>query len=165
MKHIQANKFFSDLRGFMLRGSIIDMAVGIAVGGAFTTLVHALVSDVIMPPIGLAIGNVNFMNLFVVLKRGKTPGPYPTPELAQKAGAVTLNYGAFINDVISFFVISLTLFVLIRYIRDLEQLLVHKQAVAPTTKVCPRCCSTIPIAANRCPQCTSELGSSSPAAT
>lgn len=152
-------KFFSDLRAFMMRGNILDMAVGIAVGGAFTTVVHAIVTDIIMPPIGLVIGNSNFSNLFLVLKAGKKPGPYSTPAIAQKAGAVTFNYGAFINDVISFLIISLVLFLLVRYIGQFEHMLNRqKAAAAPTTKSCPRCCSTIPIAATRCPNCTSELG-------
>jgi large conductance mechanosensitive channel len=153
------SKFFQDFRAFMNRGNILDMAVGIAVGGAFTIVVQSFVKDIIMPPIGLAIGNVNFRNLFWVLKGGKAPGPYPTAELAQKAGAVTLNYGTFVNDVISFFIIGLAVFLLVRYIRKIEKNFERQKAVeaAPTTKACPRCCSTIAVAATRCPNCTSEL--------
>ncbi|MGH8272725.1 MAG: large conductance mechanosensitive channel protein MscL [Gammaproteobacteria bacterium] len=152
-------KFFADFRAFMNRGNIMDMAVGIAVGGAFTIVVKSLVSNVIMPPIGLAIGNVNFRNLFWVLKAGKTPGPYHTADLAQKAGAVTLNYGTFVNDVISFLIIGFAVFMLVRYISKLEgEFTPKEEPAAPTTKACPRCCSTIPLAATRCPNCTSELG-------
>lgn len=156
------SKFFSGLRAFMMRGNILDMAVGIAVGGAFTTIVHSVVSDIIMPPIGLAIGDVNFDNLFVVLKPGKTPGPYHTPALAQQAGAVTLNYGAFINNIITFLIVSFVMFMLVRYIRDIEQLFGGGQPASPTSKPCPRCCTSIPVAATRCPNCTSELGQATP---
>jgi large conductance mechanosensitive channel len=152
------SKFLQDFRAFMNRGNILDMAVGIAVGGAFTILVQSLVRDVIMPPIGMAIGNANFRNLFWVLKPGDTPGPYSTADLAQKAGAVTLDYGTFINDVISFLIIGFVVFVMVRYARKLQELFEHEAvAAAPTTKSCPRCCSQIPLAATRCPNCTSEL--------
>jgi large conductance mechanosensitive channel len=152
--------FFKDFRAFLNRGNILDVAVGIAVGGAFTIVVKSLVSNIIMPPIGMAVGDVNFKNLFWVLQRGKTPGPYTTVALAQKAGAVTLNYGQFIDDVLSFLIIGFAVFMLVRYVTKLEHVFSHKEAAAPpTTKQCPRCCSTIAIAATRCPNCTSELAS------
>lgn len=149
-----------EFREFAMRGSVIDMAVGIVIGGAFGTIAKSLVADVLMPPIGLLLGNVDFSDLFVVLKTGKTPGPYATLAQAQSAGAVTVNYGTFVNTVVSFFIVALAVFFLIRGINRLRQ---REEAAppSPTTRVCPYCITTVPIAATRCPACTSQLEAAS----
>ena len=147
---------FKEFKEFAIKGSVIDMAVGIVVGAAFGTIVASFVADVIMPPIGLLLGKVDFANLFVVLKSGTIAGPYPTIAAAKQAGAVTLNYGAFINTIISFLIIAFAVFLVIRSINRMKA----KQeaaAPAPTTKECPFCYVAIPLKANRCPHCTSQL--------
>jgi len=146
-----------EFKEFAMRGNVVDMAVGIIIGAAFGTIVNSLVSDVIMPPIGLLLGNVDFSNLFIVLKEGSAAGPFASLAEAQKAGAVTLNYGAFINTIISFLIVAFAVFLLIRGINRLRK---REEAppAEPTTKECPHCLSTIPIKASRCAFCTSELG-------
>ena len=146
-----------EFKEFAMRGNVVDMAVGIIIGAAFGTIVTSLVSDVIMPPIGLLLGNVDFSNIFAVLKEGKTPGPYASLAVAKAAGAVTMNIGVFINTIINFIIIAFAIFLLIRNINRLKQ---EKGAppAAPTTKDCAYCFSSIPIKATRCPNCTSELG-------
>jgi large conductance mechanosensitive channel len=139
-----------------MRGNVIDMAVGIIIGAAFGTIIATLVSDVLMPPIGLLLGNVDFSNLFIVLKEGKIAGPYATVAAAKEAGAVTLNYGLFLNTVINFLIVAFAIFFLIRSINALKKKEVAPPAV-PTTKDCPHCLSAIPIKATRCGHCTSEL--------
>jgi large conductance mechanosensitive channel len=146
-----------DFREFAMRGNVVDMAVGIIIGGAFGTIVKSLVDDVIMPPIGLLLGGVDFSNLFVVLKEGATAaGPYAALADAKAAGAVTLNLGLFINTVITFLIVAFAVFLLIRAINSLKKK-EEAPAAAPTTKECPFCVSAIPIKARRCPACTSEL--------
>ena len=145
-----------EFKDFAMRGNVIDMAVGIIVGAAFGTIVKSLVDDIIMPPIGFLLGNVDFSNLFVVIKAGKIIGPYATLAAAKAAGAVTLNIGVFLNTIISFSIIAFSVFLIIKQIN----LLKRKEAVAaamPTTKDCSYCLSAIPIKASRCPHCTSEL--------
>ncbi len=146
-----------EFKKFAMRGNVVDMAVGIIIGAAFGTIVKSLVADVIMPPIGLLLGNVDFSNLFVVLKQGATAGPYETLAIAQEAGAVTINYGAFINTIISFLIVAFAVFLIIRSINKLKA---EEEAppAEPTTKECPQCFSTIPIKAKRCGFCTSDLG-------
>ncbi len=147
-----------EFKEFAMRGSVVDMAVGIIIGAAFGTIVKSLVSDVIMPPIGLLLGNVDFANLFVVLKEGATAGPYASLADAQAAGAVSMNYGVFVNTIISFVIVAFAVFLIIRNINRLRR----KEEAAPaepTTKECPHCFSTIAIKATRCPHCTSELKS------
>lgn len=146
-----------EFKKFAMRGNVIDMAVGIIVGSAFGAIVKSIVDDVIMPPIGLLLGNVDFSNLFVTLKQGLTPGPYASLADASAAGAVVIRYGIFINTIVSFLIIALVIFFLIRSINKLTE---KKEApAAPTTKACPYCLSTIAIQATRCPHCTSELKS------
>jgi len=147
---------FKEFKEFAMRGNVVDMAVGIIIGGAFGTIVKSLVTDVIMPPIGMLLGNVDFSELFMVLKSGGTPGPYVTLADAQAAGAVTINYGIFINSVISFVIVAFAVFALIKGINSLKR---QEEAppAEPTTKECPFCFSTISIKASRCPNCTSEL--------
>jgi large conductance mechanosensitive channel len=145
-----------EFKAFAMRGNVIDMAVGIIIGAAFGTIIATLVSDVLMPPIGLLLGNVDFSNLFIVLKEGKIAGPYATVAAAKGAGAVTLNYGLFVNTVVNFLIVAFAIFFLIRGMNSLKK---KEEAppVAPTTKECPHCLSTIPIKATRCGHCTSEL--------
>ncbi len=145
-----------EFKEFAMRGNVVDMAVGIIIGAAFGTIVKSLVADIIMPPIGLLLGNVDFSNLFIVLKQGATAGPFATIAEAQKAGAVTINYGMFANTVISFIIVAFSVFLLIRAINRLQR---EEEAPPeePTTKECPHCLSTIPIKATRCGHCTSEL--------
>lgn len=147
---------WKEFKEFALRGNVIDMAVGIIVGGAFTPIVKSLVDDVLMPPIGLLVGRVDVKNLFVVLKQGAAPGPYATLEAAQKAGAVTLNYGAFVNTVIAFFIVASVLFLVVKGINRLHRRQ-QEEPPAPTDKKCPYCFSSIPAPATRCPNCTSKL--------
>lgn len=147
-----------DFQAFVMRGNVVDMAVGIVIGAAFGAIVKSLVDDVIMPPVGLALGNVDFSNLFVVLKDGaKAAPPYASIAQAHAAGAITLNYGLFVNTIITFIIIAIAMFILIKMMMSAQNKL-HKPAVAaPTTKECPQCCSTININAKRCPNCTSNL--------
>lgn len=145
-----------EFRDFAMRGNVVDMAVGIIIGAAFGSIVGSLVNDVIMPPIGLLLGNVDFSNLFIVLREGTAAGPYASLAAAKAAGAVTINYGAFVNTIISFLIVAFAVFLLIKNINRLKKT-EPAPAAAPTTKECPFCASTIPIKAKRCPLCTSQL--------
>jgi large conductance mechanosensitive channel len=145
-----------EFREFAMRGNVVDMAVGIIIGAAFGAIVKSLVDDVIMPPIGLLLGSVDFSDLFIALKQGAAAGPYATLELAKKAGAVTLSYGAFFNTIISFLIVAFSVFMLVKGMNELKR---QQEAApaAPTTKECPHCLSTIPIKAIKCAHCTSNL--------
>jgi large conductance mechanosensitive channel len=139
-----------------MRGNVLDMAVGIIIGGAFGTIISSMVNDVLMPPIGLALGNVDFANLFIVLKDGtKAAAPYAALADAKAAGAVTINYGLFINSVVSFVIVVFCVFLLVKTMNHLKR----KEALPAetTTKDCPFCFSAIPLKATRCPSCTSEF--------
>jgi large conductance mechanosensitive channel len=153
-----SGRMLKDFKAFIMRGNVVDMAVGIIVGAAFGAIVTSLVNDVIMPPIGLALGNIDFSDLMLVLKEGATPGPYESLAAAKEAGAVTLNYGAFINTLIIFLIIAAVVFFFI--VRPISKLAAREKEaapVAPTTKDCPFCYTSIPVNAKRCPNCTSEL--------
>ena len=145
-----------EFKEFALRGNVVDMAVGIIIGAAFGTIVKSLVDDIIMPPIGLLLGGVDFANLFALLKGGDPSGPYASLADAQAAGAVTINYGVFFNSVISFVIVTCVMFLLIRAINQLKKE-EEPPPAEPTTKECAYCLSSIPIKATRCPHCTSEL--------
>lgn len=146
---------FKEFKKFALRGNVVDLAVGIVIGSAFTAIVNSLVNDLLMPPIGLLLGGVDFENFFLTLKTGAPAGPYPTLADAQAAGAVTINYGLFINSIVSFLIVAIALFLIIRSVNRLQR---EEEAPAePTTKECPYCLSTIPLKATRCPHCTSQL--------
>lgn len=147
---------WKEFKEFAMRGNVLDMAVGIIIGAAFGTIVSSLVNDVIMPPIGLLLGNVDFTNLFVVIKEGAVPGPFPGLKEAQAAGAVTINYGRFINTIITFLIVAFAVFMLVRGMNRMKRQEAVPKA-APTTKDCPYCFSTIAIKATRCPNCTSSL--------
>ena len=145
-----------EFKEFAMRGNVVDMAVGIVIGAAFGTIIKSLVADIIMPPIGLLLGNVDFSNLFLVIKQGSVAGTFATVAEAQKAGAVTINYGLFINTIISFLIVAFAIFMVIRGLNKLKR---EEEAPpeVPTTKECPHCFLEIPIKAVRCGFCTSEL--------
>jgi len=147
---------FQEFKDFAMRGNVVDMAVGIIIGGAFGTIVKSLVADVIMPPVGLLLGGVDFTDLFITLKEGAQAGPYTTLAAAQEAGAVTISYGVFANSVISFLIVAFAVYLLIRSINNLQSEEVE-EPTEPTTKECTFCMSEVSIKATRCPNCTSEL--------
>lgn len=142
-----------EFKEFALRGSVLDMAVGIILGAAFGTIVKSMVEDVLMPPIGMLLGQVDFSNLFVVLRSGTTPGPYATLAQAKAAGAMTLNLGLFLNAVIGFVIVAFCVFLLVRAVNRLRR----TEAAAPANRDCPFCLSSVPRRAVRCSHCTSEL--------
>jgi large conductance mechanosensitive channel len=141
---------FKEFKEFAMRGNVVDMAIGIIIGGAFGTIVTSLVKDIIMPPIGLLLGKVDFTNLFLNL----TGGSYPTLTAAQTGGAVTINYGLFLNTIINFIIVAFAIFILVRQINRLKK---PAPVAAPSTKECPYCLSEVPLKASRCAYCTSEL--------
>jgi large conductance mechanosensitive channel len=146
---------WQEFKAFVMRGNVMDLAVGVIIGAAFGAVIKSLVDDVIMPPIGLATGGVDFANKYALLKEGtKAAGPYASLAAAKDAGAVTLNYGAFINTVITFLIVALAVFLLVRAVNRLYK---HPAEATPDTRPCPFCTMTIAIAATRCPNCTSEL--------
>lgn len=149
-----------EFKEFALKGNVVDMAVGIVLGVAFGAIIKSLVDDLLMPPLGLVLGSADFTNLFMIIKEGATPGPFATLAEAQKAGAVTVNYGLFINTIVNFLIVAFALFLVIRNMNELRRRMEKPEAeAAPDTKECPYCLSTIPIKATRCPNCTSELKS------
>ncbi len=147
---------WKEFKDFILRGNVIDLAVAVVIGAAFGAIVKSLVEDVIMPPIGLLLGGVDFANIFAVLKGGDPAGPYAALSDAKAAGAVTMNFGVFINTLISFLIIAFVIFLLVRTINRMRKKS-EEPAPAPNTKDCPYCLSSIPIKATRCAHCTSEL--------
>ena len=156
-------KILSEFKKFALRGNVVDLAVGFTVGAAFSTIAKSLVDDIIMPGVGLLIGQAEFSDLFILLKPGvEADPPYVTLADAQAAGAVTINYGLFINNVLAFVIVSLAMFLLIRGINQLEESIEDElgwgdEKEEVTTKKCPFCISTIHRKATRCPECTAEL--------
>lgn len=147
---------FEEFKKFALRGNVLDMAVGIIIGTAFSTIVNSLVNDVIMPPVGWLLGGMDFEDLYLLVKSGSPAGPYPSLVDAQAAGAVTVNYGRFINSIVSFLIVAFVMFLLIRSINRLRREK-KEEAPEPTTKECPYCHTEIPLKATRCPHCTSQL--------
>lgn len=150
MKVVKSS-FLKDFRAFIERGSAIDMAVGIIVGGVMTSVVNSLVKDIIMPPIGLLIGGVDFSQLFVVLAGGEAGVHYPTVAAAQAAGATTMNIGLFLNSIVSFLITMFAVFLIVRAVGKV------RDKKASTTRTCPYCMSTINIAATKCPNCCSAV--------
>lgn len=149
-----------DFKKFIMRGNVVDLAVGVIIGAAFGSVVSSLVNDVIMPPIGLLLGGIDFSSLMLVLKAGTTPPPYATPAAALEAGAVTINYGQFINNILTFLIVALAVFLLVRAINRLYVARKEEAPPAePVVKECPYCLQEIPIKATRCPHCTSDLAS------
>ena len=146
-------KIVDEFKQFVMRGNVIDMAVGVIIGGAFGKIVASMVSDIIMPPIGLLLGKVDFSSLYINMS-GKA---FASLAEAQKAGAPTLNYGLFLNNVINFLIVAFVIFLMIQQINKLQKPVKPAAPVMPTTKECPFCCSTIAIKAVRCPNCTSQF--------
>ncbi len=135
-----------EFKKFAMRGNVVDMAVGIIIGTAFGKIVSSVVADILMPPIGLLLGNVNFSSLFIALKGG----PFASLPAAQAAGAPTINYGVFINTVIDFIIVAFVIFLLIKAMNKMKK---PEEAAPPATKTCPECLSSIPINATRCAHC------------
>ena len=148
---------FREFKEFAVKGNVVDMAVGIIIGAAFGSIVKSLVADVIMPPIGLLLGNVDFTDLFMTLKEGAQAGPYATLAAAREAGAVTANLGVFMNEVISFVIVAFAVFLLVKNLNVLKRKEAEGPPAAPTTKSCRHCTTGIPIKASRCPNCTPQL--------
>ncbi len=144
-----------DFKKFLMRGNVLDMAVGIVIGVAFGAVVTSFLNDLLMPPIGLALGGADFSSLFMVLQEGATPAPYATLVAAQEAGAVTFNYGAFITVLLNFLIVAAAIFMVVRMVANMQKK--EEAPAAPTTKDCQFCLSTIAIKATRCPNCTSQL--------
>jgi large conductance mechanosensitive channel len=147
---------FKEFKDFAMRGNVVDMAVGIVIGAAFGKIISSVVADIMMPPIGLLLGGVDFSNLYLVLKEGGKAGPYLALADAQAAGAVTLNYGLFINQVVSFTIVAFALFMVVKGMNTMKREAPAPEA-SPTTKDCPQCAMPIPIAAKRCGHCTSQI--------
>ncbi len=146
---------FRDFKTFIMRGNVLDLAIGIIIGGAFGTIVKSFVDDILMPPIGMLLGNVDFTDRFILLKEGTSVLPRGASlEQAKAAGAVTINYGSFINAVVAFLIIAFCVYLVVRAANRLEG---PKEATVPTTKNCPFCATAIPLAAKKCPNCTSAL--------
>ncbi|HLI79365.1 MAG TPA: large conductance mechanosensitive channel protein MscL [Candidatus Binataceae bacterium] len=153
MFETQLKKF----REFAIKGNVVDMAIGIVIGASFGKIATSLVNDLIMPPIGLLLGRVDFNSLFIPLD-GKT---YASLDAAKKAGAATFNYGSFINTVLDFVIVAFAMFLIVQWYQTMaDRLEKPAPAAAPTTKDCPFCMSPIPVGATRCPHCTSQLGQS-----
>ncbi|MBP1704038.1 MAG: large-conductance mechanosensitive channel protein [Chloroflexi bacterium] len=147
-----------EFKKFIMRGNVLDLAVGIVIGAAFGSIVNSFVNDILMPPIGLLLGGVDFSSLMLVLKEGTVPPPYETVAMAQEAGAVTINYGVFINTLITFLIVALAVFMLVKVIN--RYYVPEPEAPAPAkleAKECPFCAQEISIKASRCPYCTSQV--------
>ena len=157
-------KLLSDFKAFALRGNLIDLAIGFTVGAAFTTVAQSLVNDLIMPPLGLVLGETDFSDYYLLLREGDAAaGPYPTLEAAQAAGAVTLNYGAFLTSLLTFLVVAIAVFMLVRLVQRAGEEIRDEFGKAdapdaPSTKKCAYCREAVPYAASRCSHCTSFLG-------
>jgi large conductance mechanosensitive channel len=148
---------WKEFKEFAMRGNVIDMAIGIIIGGVFNTVVKSLIGDILMPPLGLLLNRVNFSDLFFNL----SGGDYASLALAQEAGAATINYGLFINNILSFVIVTLVMFLLVRQMNQMRRKQEELEVpAAPTTKECPYCFTQIPIQATRCPHCTSQLETS-----
>ena len=152
----------TEFRTFILRGNVLDLAIAVVIGAAFGGVVKSMVDDVIMPPIGLAVGKVDFSNLYVLLQDGaKAPAPYASLAEAKEAGAVTLNYGMFLNSIIGFLIIALAVFAIVKLANRVSR---TPAPPPPNTKQCPFCANAIPLAATRCGHCTSQLEGPAPVA-
>lgn len=145
-----------EFREFVMRGNVVDLAIGVVIGGAFGKIVTSFVNDILMPPLGLLLGQVSFTDLYVVLK-GSVPAGTPLAEAKALAGVITWNYGAFISSIVDFLIVAFAIFMMIRAINKLQKPAPAPAPAAPTTKPCPHCATEIPLAAKRCPNCTSQL--------
>ena len=150
---------WKEFKEFAIKGNALDLAVGVIIGAAFTGIVNSLVKDIVMPPIGVLTGGLDFSNKFIVLKAAKDgTASFPTLEAAAKAGAVTWNYGNFITLIINFLIVAFAIFLLVRAINNMKR---PKPGAPPVVKDCPACTMSIPINAKRCPHCTTDLGTAS----
>ncbi len=148
---------WKDFKAFIMRGNVLDLAVAVVIGGAFGTIVKSLVDDIIMPPIGLLLGKIDFSSLMIVLKDGAHPKGYEvyaTPAIAKANGAVTLNYGTFVNNIIAFLIVAAAVFIAVRIV---SKLYAQPAPASPSTKPCPKCTLPIPLAATKCPNCTADV--------
>ena len=146
---------WKDFKAFIMRGNVMDLAVGVIIGGAFGAIVKSLVDDIIMPPIGMLTGGADFNSHYVLLKAGaKAPPPYATPAAAKEVGAVTLNYGSFFGNILTFLIVAAAVYMLVSMMSKLSK---KPAPAAPNTKNCTFCATSIPLAATRCPNCTSQL--------
>jgi large conductance mechanosensitive channel len=145
-----------EFKEFALRGNVMDLAVGVVIGGAFGKIVSSFVNDILMPPIGLLLGRVNFTDLYLVLK-GEVPAGTSLAAAKEIVGVVTWNYGSFLSAIVDFSIIAFSIFILIRAINRLQKPAPAPAPTEPTTKTCPQCCTEIPLKATRCPNCTSQL--------
>jgi large conductance mechanosensitive channel len=141
---------FNEFKRFIMRGNVLDLAIGVIIGAAFSKIVESTVKDILMPPIGLILGKVDFSNLYINL----SGNAYSSLAEAQKAGAATINYGLFINNIINFLIVSFVIFVIVKQVNRLHK---KEKPKAAETKVCPECISEIPLSAKRCPACTTYL--------
>ncbi len=144
---------WKEFKEFIMRGSVMDLAIGIVIGAAFGAIVTSLVKDIIMPPIGLLLGKINFTDLFINL----SGTPYSSLKAAQDAGAATINYGLFLNTIINFIIVAIAIFFVVKGVNRLRRPAPAAAPAAPTTKECPHCFTDIPVKATRCPNCTSQL--------
>ena len=152
---------WKEFKEFAVKGNALDLAVGVIIGAAFGGIVNSLVKDIIMPPIGVVTGGLDFTNKFIVLKAAKDgTEAFPTLDAAAKAGAVTWNYGNFITLIINFLIVAVSIFLVIRAINNMKR---PKPDAPPVAKDCPMCTKSIPVNAKRCPECTAELGAATPA--
>jgi large conductance mechanosensitive channel len=143
-----------EFKDFIVKGNAFEFAVGVIIAGVSGAVMGSLVADLVMPPIGMLMGGVDFSNMFLTLKQGATAGPYASLEAAKAAGAVTMNFGLFVNHVVNLLVVGFVVFMLVRMVNAARK---PAAAPAPTTKDCPHCATAIPIPAKRCPHCTSQL--------
>lgn len=146
-----------EFKEFAVRGNVIDMAVGIIIGAAFTSVIQSLVRDILMPPLGAITGTMDFSDLYLILLEGDPAGPYSTLDAARKAGAVVIGYGQFVNALLSFLIVSFVVFLMVKYINKLKRPAQTPEPVSPSIKKCTFCFSDIPVEAKRCPHCTSHL--------
>ena len=144
---------FKEFKEFAMKGNVLDLAIGIIIGGAFGKIVSSFVSDIMMPPLGLLLGKVDFANLYINL----SSTDYPSLAEAKKAGAPTINYGVFLNTAIDFILVAFAVFLLVKVVNKMKRAEAPVAAAAPSTKSCPQCASVIPLAAKKCPFCTSVL--------
>lgn len=157
-------KLFSDFKAFALRGNLVDLAVGFTVGAAFTTVARSLVDDLLMPPLGLILGRTDFSDFYLLLREGEAaPGPYETKEAAEEAGAVILGYGEFATSLLTFVVVALAVFAVVRLVVRASEAIEDEfgtpdEPETPTSKKCAYCRETVPYQASRCSHCTSFLG-------
>jgi large conductance mechanosensitive channel len=149
-------KLFEEFKDFIVKGNAMDLAIGIIIGAAFSVVVNSIVDNLLMPPLGLLLGRVNFQDLFIVLRQGEQAlPPNATLAMAKELGAVTFNYGQFLTDVVSFILLGFGVFLIIKGLNKLKQ--EPQEQTEPTDKDCPYCLQNIPIKATRCPHCTSQL--------